>query len=155
MINVTQYNKRYILSTSEEVEIFALSNRGLDKLYNDTQFQKIEMRLLKIQLLQSLYFCLFSLLFCTLFCSLSHNVPFVVLGYKWSTLFSSYSRLYHYIKHFGLNWNPVSKWNVRNTPKSGLLPSLDRIMNRQHNYTDSSEHKSVLCQPHRQMAQHF
>ena len=44
---VTQYNKRYILSTFETIEIFALSNRRFNKLSNDTRFIKIEVMLLK------------------------------------------------------------------------------------------------------------
>ena len=43
---VTQYNKRYILSTFEKIEIFALSNRRLNKLSNDTQFIQIEVMIL-------------------------------------------------------------------------------------------------------------
>ena len=39
---VTQYNKRYILSTFEKIEIFALSNRKYNTLSNDTKFIKIE-----------------------------------------------------------------------------------------------------------------
>ena len=84
---VTQYNKRFILSTFEKIEIVALSNRRFNKLSNDTKFVKIEVILLKIQVLQSVNFLLFSLIFYTLFCSLSQNkpgrqdVPFVVLGH--------------------------------------------------------------------------
>ena len=48
---VTQYNKRDILSTFENIEIFALSNRRFNKLPHDTKFIKIEVVLLKIQLL--------------------------------------------------------------------------------------------------------
>ena len=66
---VTQYNKRYILSTFEKIEIFALSNRRFNKLSNDTKFIKIEVMLLKIQVLQSVNY----LLFYTLFCLLSQN----------------------------------------------------------------------------------
>ena len=86
-VYVTQYNKRHILSTSEQIEIFAICNRGFNKLSNDTQFLKIEVILLEIQILQSLYFPLFYWFICTLFCSLSqnepglHDVPFVVLGH--------------------------------------------------------------------------
>ena len=63
---VTQYNKRYILSTFEEIENVALStsNRRFSKLSNDTKFMKIEVTLLKVQLLQScINFLLFSLYF--------------------------------------------------------------------------------------------
>ena len=35
---VTQYNKRYILSTFENIEIVALSKRRFNKLSNDTKF---------------------------------------------------------------------------------------------------------------------
>ena len=61
--NVTQYNKRYIMSNSEKVEMFAISNRTFNKLSNNAQFLKIELRLLEIQLLQSVYFLSFSLYF--------------------------------------------------------------------------------------------
>ena len=61
---VTQYNKRYILSTfNNKNEIFTSSNRRFNKLSNDTKFVKIEVILLKVQLLQSVYFLLFSLYF--------------------------------------------------------------------------------------------
>ena len=43
--NVTQYNKRYILCTYillKNFEIFALSNRRFNKLFNDTKFVKTE-----------------------------------------------------------------------------------------------------------------
>ena len=60
---VTQYNKRYILSSFEKIEIFALSNRRFNKLSNDSKFIKIEVILLKIQVWQSLNFLLFSLYF--------------------------------------------------------------------------------------------
>ena len=53
---VTQYNKKYILSTSEKIEICVISNSS-----NDTQFLKIKVILLEIQLLHSVYFLLFSL----------------------------------------------------------------------------------------------
>ena len=63
-------------------------NRRFNKLSNDTKFIKIEVILLKVQLLQSVNFLLSSLYtFYTLFCSLSQNelgrqdVPFVVLGH--------------------------------------------------------------------------
>ena len=62
-INVTQYNKRYILSTFEKIVIFALSNRRFNKLSNYTKFVKIGVILLKIQHLQSQYFLLFSIYF--------------------------------------------------------------------------------------------
>ena len=39
----------------KEFESFAIANRGFNKLSNDTQFLKIEMILLEIQLLQSLF----------------------------------------------------------------------------------------------------
>ena len=41
MVYVTQYNKRYILSTFEKIEIFVLSNRRFNKHSNDTKFIKI------------------------------------------------------------------------------------------------------------------
>ena len=64
LLNVTQYNKSYTLSTFEEKnEIFALSNRIFNKLSNETKFVKIEGILSEIQHLQSLYFLLFSLYF--------------------------------------------------------------------------------------------
>ena len=53
---VTQYNKRYILPTFEKIYIFALSNRRFNKLSNDTKFIRIEVMLLKIQVLQSVNF---------------------------------------------------------------------------------------------------
>ena len=62
-ISVTQHNKRYILSTFEKIEIFALSNIRFNKLSNDTKLIKIEVILLKIQVLQSTNFLLFSLYF--------------------------------------------------------------------------------------------
>ena len=47
---VTQYNKRYILSTFEEKnEIFASSYRRCNKLSNDTKFIKIEVKNSEIQ----------------------------------------------------------------------------------------------------------
>ena len=52
-IFVTQCNKRYILSTFDKIEIFAFSNRRLNKLSNDTKFINIEVILLKMQVLQS------------------------------------------------------------------------------------------------------
>ena len=83
---VTQYNKRYILCTFEKIEIFVLSNWRFNKISNNTKFIKLEGIILKIQVLQSVNFLLFSL-YLTLFCSLSQNeagrqdVPFVVLGH--------------------------------------------------------------------------
>ena len=59
-VYVTQYNKRYILSTFEKIEIFALSNSRFNKPSNDTKIMKIEVTLLKVQLLQRVYFLLFS-----------------------------------------------------------------------------------------------
>ena len=59
--NMTQYNKRYILSTFENIEIFALSNRRFNKFSNDIKLVKII--LLKIQVLQGMNFLLFSLYF--------------------------------------------------------------------------------------------
>ena len=50
-MSVTQYNKRYSLSTFEKNEIFVLSNRRFNKLSNDIKFVKIDMILLKVQLL--------------------------------------------------------------------------------------------------------
>ena len=41
-------------STFEKIEIFAFSNRRYNKLSNDIKFVKIEVALLKIQVLQSL-----------------------------------------------------------------------------------------------------
>ena len=38
IIYVTQYNKRDIMSTFENIEILALSNRRFYKLSNDTEF---------------------------------------------------------------------------------------------------------------------
>ena len=76
----------YILSTFDNIEIFALSNR-FNKLSSDTKFVKIEVILLKIQVLQIVNFLLFIFIFYTLICSLSQNkpgrqdVPFVVLGH--------------------------------------------------------------------------
>ena len=58
---VTQYNKRYILSTLDKIEMFALSNRIFNKLSNYTKFINIEVIRLKIQVLQSVNFLLFSL----------------------------------------------------------------------------------------------
>ena len=87
---MTQYNKRYILFVFDKIEILASSNMRFNKLSDDTKFVKIEVILLKIQVLQSVNFLLFSL-FYTLFGSLSQNkpgrqdVPFVVLGHKYST----------------------------------------------------------------------
>ena len=57
LTNVTQYNKRYIWSTFDKIEIFAY------KLSNYTKFVKLEVILLKVQLLQSVYFFLFYLYF--------------------------------------------------------------------------------------------
>ena len=50
---MTKYNKRDILSTFENIEMFALSNRRSYKLsYDiDTKFIKMEVILLKIQAL--------------------------------------------------------------------------------------------------------
>ena len=47
-VYVTQYNKRYILSNFEKIEIFELSIRRFNKLSNDTKFVKIEVILLKV-----------------------------------------------------------------------------------------------------------
>ena len=59
---VTQYNKRD-MSTFENIEILALSNRRFYKLSNDTKFIKIEVIFLKIQASQCVNFLLFSLYF--------------------------------------------------------------------------------------------
>ena len=86
-IYVTKYNKRYILSTFEENETFALSNRIYNKLSNDTKIIEIEVILLKTQLLQSVYFLLFSLYFAHYFVhylriNLADKMSlFVVLGH--------------------------------------------------------------------------
>ena len=61
--NVTQYNKRYILSTFEKIEIFVFSNWRFKKLSNNTKFIKIKGIVLKIQVLPSVNFLLFSLYF--------------------------------------------------------------------------------------------
>ena len=53
----------YILSSFENIELFALSKRRFNKLSNDTKFVNIDVILLKVQLLQSVYFLLFSLYF--------------------------------------------------------------------------------------------
>ena len=45
-IYVTQYNKRYILSTLEKIEMIALSNGSFNKLSYNTKFVKIEVILL-------------------------------------------------------------------------------------------------------------
>ena len=59
---MTQYNKRYILSAFEKIDIYSLSNRRFhNKLSNDTKIVKIKKIFLKVQLLQSVYFLLFSL----------------------------------------------------------------------------------------------
>ena len=63
------------LSTFEKIEIFALSNRRFNELSNGTKFVKIEAILLKIQVLQSVNFLLFSLYFTHMFGSLSQNKP--------------------------------------------------------------------------------
>ena len=63
---VTQYNKRYILSTCEKIEILALSNRGFNKLSNDTKFIKIKVILLEIPFTKSI-FLLFSVYFANYF----------------------------------------------------------------------------------------
>ena len=84
---VTQYNKRYILSTFEKYEIFVLSNSRFNKLSNYTKFIKIEVILLKIQVLQKCEFPFIFFIFYTLFCSFFQNksgrqdVPLVVLGH--------------------------------------------------------------------------
>ena len=51
LVYVTKYNKRDILSTFKNIEIFALSIRRSYKLANDTKFIKMELILLKIQAL--------------------------------------------------------------------------------------------------------
>ena len=51
------------MSTFEKIEMFALSNRRFNKLSRNTKFIKIEVILLKIQVLQSVHFLLFSLYF--------------------------------------------------------------------------------------------
>ena len=82
--NVTQYNTRYILSTFEDIEIFALYNRRCNKLFNDTKFIKIGVILFENTSLTMCEFILIFFIFYTLFCSLSQNkpgrqnVPFVV-----------------------------------------------------------------------------
>ena len=95
---VTNTTKKCILSTFVKVEIFAMSNRGFDKLSNDTQFLKIEVILLEIQLLRSLHFSFIFFIFCTLFCSLSQNIPvrqdFVVLGHVQNKEHGSYFFIY-------------------------------------------------------------
>ena len=84
---VTQYNKRYILSTFEKIEIFVLSDCRFNKLSNDTQFIKIEAIVLKS--FTKCEFPFIFLIFYTLFCSLSQNkpgrqdVPCVVLGHNY------------------------------------------------------------------------
>ena len=60
---MTQYNKRDMMSTFENIEILALSNRRFYKLSNDTKFIKIEVIFLKIQASQCVNFLLFSLYF--------------------------------------------------------------------------------------------
>ena len=45
--------ERYILSIFDKIEIFASYNRRFNKLSNDTRFIKIEVKVLKIQVLQS------------------------------------------------------------------------------------------------------
>ena len=51
------------MTTFEKIEIFALSNRRFNKLSIDTKFVKINVILLKIQVLQSVSFLLLSLYF--------------------------------------------------------------------------------------------
>ena len=94
---VTQYNKRYILSTFDKIEIFAFSIRRFNKLFNDTKFMNIEVILLKYELNFSFIFFIFY----TLFCSLSQNkpgrqdVPFVVLGNMLSPCSRSMFEIHH------------------------------------------------------------
>ena len=85
--NVTQYNKRYILSAFEKkMRFFHYLTEDLTS-FPMIKFIKIEVILLKVQLFQSVPFPFILFLFCKLFCSLSQNklgrqdVPFVVLGH--------------------------------------------------------------------------
>ena len=79
---VTQYNKRYILSTFEKIEIFALSNIRFNKLSN---------------------FLLFSLHFTHCFAHSQNkpgrqDVPFVVLGHIFQSL--NHWKIYSKIKKY-------------------------------------------------------
>ena len=77
------------MSAIEKLDFCNISNRGFNKLSNDTTFIKIEVILLKIQFVQNvnceLPFILF--IFYTLFCSLSQNKPgFCCTGSQMSLL---------------------------------------------------------------------
>ena len=104
---MTKYNKMYILSTFEKIEMFALSNRGFNKLSNDTKFIKIEVILFEIQCLQSVNSFFFFFIFYILFCSLSR----INLADKMSLLLywecgSHITHMHHNLSLWkGLLWN--------------------------------------------------
>ena len=80
-VNVTQYQKRYILSTFEKNDIFALSNRRFNKLSNDTKFVKIEVILFESTTFTKCEFPLFSLYFTHCF------VHYLRISLNWITYF--------------------------------------------------------------------
>ena len=96
---VTQYYRRYILSTFEENEIFALYNRRFNKLSSDTKFLKNEVILYENTSFTKCEFIFIFFIFYTLFCSLSQiilyhkpgwqDVPFVVLGHIFACFISA------------------------------------------------------------------
>ena len=89
----TQYNKRYILSTFEKIEIFALSNIRFNKLSND--FHKYWSDTFENTSFTKCEFPFIFFIFYTLFCLLSQNkpgrqdVPFVVLGHIYPIIWTS------------------------------------------------------------------
>ena len=88
---VTQYNKRYILSTFEKIEIGALSNRRFNQLSNDTIFYTLcFVHYLWINLADKMYLLLYWVTYfkCCPFYGHGINIlsPTAYLCYKHSSL---------------------------------------------------------------------
>ena len=74
---VTQYNKRYILSTFEKMGIFALSNRGLNQLSNDIKFVKLKWYFWKYNFYK-VYISFY-------FLYILHTILFIISEWRWPT----------------------------------------------------------------------
>ena len=143
---VTQYNKRYILSTFYKIEMFALSNRIFNKLSNDTKFLKFEVRLLEIQHLPSLYFLLLSLYF-TSYCvhylriNLADKMSLLLYWVAWET-FSSLDQQFcpvnsdfHSSWIFRLDWADKVWFMSGNIKQYSVCTWLNKILELDLNKT--------------------
>ena len=123
---MTQYNKRYILSTLEKIEIFALSNsnRRFKKLSNYTKLIKIEVILLKIKVYQV------RISFYSLY--ILHTVLFSISEYTWPTRCTfcctgSHTRSHLHVHTLTNGVSPGSSCFITAEGSGGCLVSVNGI----------------------------